>query len=481
MKFSLFRNLRFQTYLQIINTIIPLITTPYIARVLGSTQIGVFSYTTSVAALFTLFELLGTTSYGTRTIAAESNEDKKKTLFAEIYHLQLCSCLIATSCYSVYLLFCRENCLMAVLQLITLLGYFFDISWFYFGVEDFKSTVQWNLLFRVLSFISLFIFVKKAEDLWVYTVIMLSSPAAGQLVLWGKLARKGYIRFRGIRYSGVIRHLKPNLLLFIPLIAMTVYHSTDKVMLGMFSTYEQAGFYYNVDKVINVPFAVFTGVGTVMLPRMTVMFQEDREKAKDFFFDSMSGIMMLGCAICFGIMAVAKGFIPLFLGAGYQDCILLIITFAPVIIVKCISNAIRMQYLIPQKQESIYIKATVIGAAINVISNLILIPRLGALGAEITTIVSELVALAVQMVCMSDRGGIPRMLSDLLAYVAIGVLMVFAVKLFDGIVSGAVLAILLKVAVGSLLYCLITLGYWAISGNRFFALYIRPFLTRRHS
>lgn len=481
MKISLFRNIRFQTYLQITNTIIPLITTPYIARVLGSTQIGVYSVTTSVAAFFTLFEMLGTTSYGTRAIVAEVDEEKKKDTFAEIYVLQLFSCFIATACYSIYLFFCQDNKLIAVLQLITLVGYFFDVSWFYFGIEDFKTTVQWSFLFRILSFISLFIFVKKTEDLWIYTVIMLSSAALSQIVLWCLLIKKGYFRFGKIKAENVLRHLKPNLLLFVPLIAMTIYHSTDRIMLGMFSTYEQAGYYYNVDKVINVPFAVFTGMGTVMLPRMTAMFQEDERNAEDFFYNSLSAFMMLGAAICFGIIAIAKQFIPLFLGDGYSECTLLIIIFAPIILVKCVSNAIRMHYLIPKKLESIYIIATMIGAVINAVLNWILIPKLGASGAEITTIVSELVALIIQLAFIFDGKRYLRMAVDLLAYVAMGLLMVFILRAFDNLSSNMLMITTVKVFAGAMVYCLMTLVYWIVSGNRFYSLYVRPYLKRKPS
>ncbi|MBO4651715.1 MAG: flippase [Lachnospiraceae bacterium] len=478
MKSSLFKNLRLQTYLQVVNTIIPLITTPYIARVLGSTKLGIFSYTTSVASFFTLFAMLGTINYGTRAIATETDKEKRKSIFAEIYILQLATCVIATVCYSGYFLFCRENRLMVFLQLITLVGYMFDVSWFYFGVENFSFTVRCNLFFRILGVASLFIFVKDEGDLWIYTVIMLASAALSHLVLWINLLKDGGICFKGVNRSNIFKHIKPNVILFVPLVAMTVYHSTDKLMLGVFSTYEQTGYYYNVDKVINVPLAVFTGIGTVLLPRMTVLFQQDREKAKAFFFDGLSGIMMLGTALCFGIIAIAQEFIPLFLGKGYTECIMLIMTFAPIVIVKCISNAIRMQYLIPQGQESIYIKATVVGAIINVILNFFLIPQYGAMGAEITTIVSEVAALAIQIVFMCDKRKLIRTASDLLIYVILGIIMVLIVRPFNGIISNAFLLTTVKAVVGGVSYCLLTLLFWIITKNPLYVQYIKGVLRK---
>ena len=395
MKSSLFKNLRLQTYLQVINTIIPLITTPYISRVLGANNIGIYSSHHAMAEFFTLFAIFGMGSYGTRCIAAESDENKRKALFMELYTMQLITCSISSICYLGYCLFLADNSTMAYLQFITLVGCFIDISWFYFGIEDFVSTVVSSTIFRVLSVLALFFLVRSSDDLFIYAFIMLSSAFMSQLVLWIKLCKNGYIKY--VKVKNITRHFLPNLNLFIPSLAMTVCASTDKAMLGSLSTYEQSGYYTNVEKVINVPFCIFSGFSTAFLPRMTAIYSQSKEKAKAFFFDTLSGIIMLGVAMSFGIIAVSDVFIPLFLGDGYEPCILLIKIFSPIIIIKCISNAIRVHFLIPFHMEKIYIKSTCIGALLNVCLNFILIPRYGAIGAIIATFASETIILLVQV------------------------------------------------------------------------------------
>ncbi len=480
MKTSLFKNLRLQTYLQIINTIIPVITTPYIARVLGATSIGVFSYATSVASFFTLFELLGTYNYGTRTIASEDDLEKKKKLLNEIYLLQIFSCLFATLAYLILCIFTTDNKSIVFLQLVTLFGYFFDVSWFFFGEEDFKTTVTYSFFFRVLSVVALFVFVKSSNDLYIYTIIMLLSASLVFFSLWLKLLLKGYINFRNVRIKSVLKHIKPNIMLFIPIVAMTIYNSMDKVMLGIFSTYEQTGFYYNVDKVINVPFAIITGIGTVLLPRMTVLFKVDDDKAIHFFYDSLSGITMLGTAMCFGIIGIANQFIPIFLGEGYSECVKLIVIFSPILIIKSLSNSIRMQYLVPKKKEKTYIKATTIGAGVNILFNVVLIPLYGALGAIIATITSEIVALVIQIFGMYKKSLFKKLILDIIAYVLIGICMLFVINLISSLVINIWASVIIKVLFGVIIYSILTLLYWIITKHRLYYLYVRLFLNKIH-
>ena len=276
MQNSIKKNLGLQTIYQIINTCLPLITAPYLARVLGATQLGVFSYTSSVVAYFTLIAMLGTVNYGTRSIASvKQNIKKRNALFFEIYILQIIMTLIALAAYVVYLLiFCKNNIIISWIQSITLICCLFDVSWFFFGIENFQITVTINLIFRVLTVVGILILVKSSQDLWIYTLLMLGGTLASQSVLCIYMSK--CINLVKVSFKNIFKHLKPNLLLFIPLLAMSVYHTMDKTMLGILSSYEQSGFYYNVDKIINIPLCVINGIGTVMLPRMTNLYNANK-------------------------------------------------------------------------------------------------------------------------------------------------------------------------------------------------------------
>lgn len=151
------KNLGYQTIYQILNTCIPLITSPYLARVLGAEKQGVFSYTQSIVNYFTLFAMLGVVNYGTRTIAdCGKDRGKRSKTFWNIYILQLCCTVISISVYTFYLTqICSQNIYIAFLQIFYLLGSLVDINWLFFGVEKFKITVSRNMVIRICSVVQL--------------------------------------------------------------------------------------------------------------------------------------------------------------------------------------------------------------------------------------------------------------------------------------------------------------------------------------
>ena len=156
------KNFLFNTVYQLLTFIIPLITTPYISRVLGVENVGIYSYTYSVVYMFMLAGMLGINNYGNRSIAAvRDDKEQMSRSFASIYLLQLGVCLVALIGYSIYLVFfCKEYKTIAVIQGLFLLSVCFDINWFYFGIEKFKLTIFRNLIIKLSSLALIFIFVK---------------------------------------------------------------------------------------------------------------------------------------------------------------------------------------------------------------------------------------------------------------------------------------------------------------------------------
>ena len=466
MQNSIKKNLGLQTIYQIINTCLPLITAPYLARVLGATQLGVFSYTSSVVAYFTLIAMLGTVNYGTRSIASvKQNIKKRNALFFEIYILQIIMTLIALAAYVVYLLiFCKNNIIISWIQSITLICCLFDVSWFFFGIENFQITVTINLIFRVLTVVGILILVKSSQDLWIYTLLMLGGTLASQSVLCIYMSK--CINLVKVSFKNIFKHLKPNVLLFIPLLAMSVYHTMDKTMLGILSSYEQSGFYYNVDKIINIPLCVINGIGTVMLPRMTNLYNANKiNEGNKLFLLSIEGITVISVAMSFGIAAVSNEFIPVFFGKGYENCIVLTIALAPVLIIKGLSNTIRTQYLIPLKKEYIFAKSVVIGAITNLIFNLLLIPKLGAMGAVIGTLCAELISCFWQLFCIRKMIDLSQCLKTSSIYWAIGIVMFCIVRSIGCIQLSLIPKLILEIGLGGTSFLLLCIAFWRISKN----------------
>ena len=469
---SIKKNLSLQTAYQVLTVITPLITAPYLARVLGTSQLGVFSYTNSIVAYFAVVAMLGTVNYGTRTIASvKDNQNDRDKVFTCIFIFQLAVTLVSILAYAVYMLFfCVDNRLVSFLQSITLIGCIFDITWVYFGVEDFKTTVVVSLFNKILTVLLILLLVKQSSDLWVYTIIILGGTLVTNILLFINLPR--YVSFKRVSIKDVSMHIKPNLILFIPLLAMSVYHTMDKTMLGLLSSFEQSGYYYNSDKVVSMPYMVIYGVGTVMLPRMTALLTDRKQiEANQLFMTTMDGIAAICVAVSCGIAAVANEFIPLFYGEGYDPCILITIVFTPVLLAKSFSVISRTQYLIPMNMEKEYIKSVVWGAIINLIFNFILIPLYGALGATVSTVLAEFVSCAVQFFSLRGKKlGISRLLIKTLMYSMIGMMMIVIVRIIAIIDAPVIVVLMIEVLSGGCFYCLTCFLFWKKTNNQFYAI-----------
>lgn len=473
---SLKRNLGYQTIYQIISTALPLITSPYLSRVLGASKLGVFSFTQSIVGYFLLLSALGTVNYGTRTIAScKHDKELLSKNFFEIFIFQCLTSIVSLGLYSLYILFiCKDNLIIAICQGVLLFGSLLDINWLFFGIENFKVTVTRNIIIRISTVVLILLLVKSPNDLWVYTLLMSAGTFFSNAVLFYFVPRVVKLSaVKNVSIKGIIKHIKPNLVLFIPLLAMSVFHIMDKTMLGALSTYEQTGFYYNADKVINIPIGIITGIGTVMLPRATTMIENGKVKESDDLFNfTVEMIIAVSSAMAFGIAAISREFTPFFFGDGYDSCIILIIVLAPVLIIKAMSQTSRMQYLIPHRKEKIFIQSVFIGATVNMLVNAFLIPWIGALGAVVGTLMAELVTCLWQYCMMKKCLKFGNTLIKSTIYLVFGVIMYINVRLIANaiisFVSSTLIILFIEIVLGGITYGVLCLFYWRITKNMIF-------------
>lgn len=183
---KVFKNFIYNVLYQILIMILPLITAPYIAIVLGAERIGIYSYTYSIAYYFVLFGQLGLNVYGNRSIAiVRDDKEKLSKTFSSIFIVQLFISIVSCICYLLFIIFSSsEYRLIFVIQFVFVLSCVFDINWFFFGIEKFKLTVVRNTIIKITTVICVLLFVKTQADLWKYTTIMAVGSFLAQLVLW---------------------------------------------------------------------------------------------------------------------------------------------------------------------------------------------------------------------------------------------------------------------------------------------------------
>lgn len=453
-KSSLKKNFIYNSVYQILLVVLPLITSPYISRVLGDEGLGIYSYTYTIANCFSLVGMLGVNNYGNRTIAAcRDNRIERSRNFWSIWLLQVLLSLIVTGIYFIYVFsICGvEYRTVSVVQYLTVACSLFDINWFFFGLEKFKLTVTRNIIIKIASVVCIFVFVKLESDIWVYSLIIAGSLLLSNLVIWPFLRKE--VDFVRPSFDEIIKHLPHMAVLFVPVIAITLYNKMDKVMLGVMSTMSETGLYENTEKIINIPLGLITALGTVMLPRISYLVARgEKNEASKYFALSLEFATAMSFSLMFGLAAISQRFAPWFFGESFASVGTLIILLAPKIIFLSIANVVRTQYLIPMHKDKIFVFSVWIGAVANLIINVLLIPGYGAAGAIVGTVVAEFSVMLYQIFAIREDVHVLKMLMSLWPYLLAAVIMYWGVRFVNGIFESDFLAIVIQIFVGVVIY-----------------------------
>lgn len=455
------KNLLYNIAYQLLNLCLPIMTVPYVSRTLGVEGNGIYSYTYSIVNYFMIFAMLGISNYGNRTIA--KNKDKKEQLskeFLSIYRLQFIFTAISIIIYILYCIFISEYFIISVIEVIFLLSTLLDISWLYFGLEEFKKTVTRNILVKVISLALIFIFVKSKNDLYLYTAIMALSSLISQLVLWVSI--KKYIIFKGLKLNNkdIRKHIKGIIILFIPVISYSIYKIMGKIMIGLLSSVEEVAYYEYAEKIINIPIGFITALGTVMLPKISnLVANMEFEKVKDYLFKAIKFIIFLAIPCFLGLVAIGSEFAVFFLGDEYSHSGNLIKLLAFTIPFTAWANVIRTQWLIPKENDNIYISTTILGALLNLVINVILIPKFAALGACIATVCSEVLITILQSFLSRKEINFKIFLKPVLYFIFSGLIMFISIQFIGQFIENNLVMIIVEVILGVTIYSSLNLKY----------------------
>lgn len=473
-KKSVVKNYMYNLIYQILILVLPLITTPYLSRVLGAEGVGIYSYTYAITTYFMLFGSLGISLYGQREIAyAQNNKIKRKRTFIELILFRFITIFIAMLIYFIFFIKGQTYQVYYSILLIEIIAAGFDISWFFQGLEEFKKTVFRNVLVRTVSVSLVFILVKTQSDLWKYMLIYSLADLFGNLLLWTYLPK--YLKGKKIKHINIKRHIIPVLLLFVPQVANKIYNLLDTTMIGaIISDKAETGYYEQGQKVIRLLLTIVTSLGIVMVPRMASTFAEgDKKKIRNYLQTSFSFVFIISVPLMFGIISVAKSFVPIFFGEGYDKVAVLIAIFSPMLILMGIENVIGTQYLLPTKRQKEFTISIICGILTNIVLNAILITFFSSIGASIATVISQLVVDCVQIYVVRKEIRFKPIIRNFVRYFFAGFVMfivclivklIISTNAFNGIILaiasnslsavtvGHVISIALQVIVGGLTY-----------------------------
>lgn len=392
---TLRRNYLYSMAWQLASILTPLVTAPYVARVLGTEGVGTYSYVLSVATVFSLFAALGLGAYGLREVSRVRDDGAATArLFWELTLLRFATTLMAGG---VYLLLCWRVGDWSVYGpmglLIVATGV--DCGWFFQATERFGSMILRHLAVKVLGVVLIFWLVRDAADVPMYAAIQTGSTLLSNVLLWPSLRSGGF----PTAPLHPLRHWRPSLVYFVPAVATSVYTVLDKTMLGVLTQdMTQNGYYESAHKIIRLLMALVASLNVVVGVRTSYLFGQRREgEVRAHLLDTYRFMCALAFPLCGGVLACGHRFAVVFFGPGFAPAGEMLWWFSPLLFIIGTSNVLGSLYLTPGGYRQRSNRAILAGAAVNLTLNLLLIPRFGGYGAVAASVAAELVIAALYL------------------------------------------------------------------------------------
>lgn len=398
---SISTNYIYNTILKVLNILFPMITFPYIARVLTASGVGKINFSLSVISYFILISRIGIPMYGIRECAKYRDNKKKLTkTVQEILIINLGSLILSLILF--YLILFNSNILsnykdVLLILSINIISTTIGMEWFYQAIEEYKYITLRNIFVKIVSLVLIFLLIRKQNDYNIYAFILVISVSLSYL--YNFFYSRTYINlFKKYSHYNFKKHIKPIFLLFAMSVSISIYTHLDKVMLGILTNDEAVGYYTSANKLVRVIVSLVTSLGTVLLPRMSYYIKNDLTKEINNLIDkSLNFIFLLAIPASVGVFMLAKPIILIFTGSGYTEAITTVRILSPVILIIGLSNLIGVQILLSHGKEKFTLISTSIGAVTNFVLNLLLIQKFNHNGAAIATIVAETSVVTAQI------------------------------------------------------------------------------------
>lgn len=450
---SIKRNYIYNLIQQILTLLTPLITTPYISRVIGAEGIGIYSYASSIVAYFALFAALGTATYGQREISYCQDDKKRRS---EVFWNNELLCII-TTCISLcfYGLFCffqKENRIVFFILSLSLLDVCLNVSWLLTGLEEFGKIVLRNIIIKVVSIGFIFTFVRTKDDLIIYVLGLTLALIISDISLWPFVLK--FIDRPKVKDLKPFSEIKVVFSMFVPTIAISIYTVLDKTMIGIITkNAAENGFYEQALKISRIALTVVTSLGAVMIPRIGYLFEKhDNDLVRQYMYRSYRFVGFIGIPMGLGLLAISPNFVPWFFGKGFEGVIPLIGVLGFLLLSIGINNVTGVQYLIPTKRQNTFTKTVLIGACVNLIANICLIPSLGAIGAAIASVLAETIIAITQLWIVRKEISSLAIIKQSLKYIISGFIMFFTLLLINKYLQPSIMNTLVLISSGCFVY-----------------------------
>lgn len=399
---KLIKNYIYNSINQLVVLLVPILTAPYLSRVLGPENLGVYGYISSVYSILTTIGLLGLNNYGTRQLAyVRDSASERVKVFSQLMALRVLL-LLVTSIIYVIILVCSDYPLYFGIEYILVLAVFIDVSWVFIGMEDMKIVASRNALSKICQLAAIFLFVKGKEDLWIYILTYPVATLIPTLYLLFPVTR--YVRFCPIKLSEIIKHFRPATQLYLPAVATVLLLQINKLLLKIYSSIESVAYYDQAEKIVSIPLTFITILSTVMMPRIAFEYSSNNlQSINKNINDILRLVLLLTFPMCVGLYLVSDNLIPWFLGEGFLPSIRIIQLMCPLILFNALTNISGAQYFVATNQTRIITIAYFSGCVLNLIGNIVLDSIYGAEGAVISLVLATAVCCIYQYYHLNNQ------------------------------------------------------------------------------
>ena len=396
---SIFYNFIMNIVLTMSSYMFPLITFPYISRILLPAGTGKVSFATSIVSYFVLVAQLGIPIYGIRACAKvrDDQEEFNKNV-QEILLINIIMCIIAYILFALSL-FCvprfREEKKLLIVTSASILLTTLGAEWVFKALEMYSYITWRSIFFKTIALAAMFFLVHKQEDYIIYGAISIFASSASNILNFIYLHK--LVDFQKRFKLDLKKHMKPIFVFFAMSCATTVYLQLDTVMLGFIKTDVDVGYYNAAVKIKNMLLSIVTSLGAVLLPRVTAYLEkQENEKFKNLSVKVIRFILFISIPMLVYFTMFARPVILLLSGTAYEGAIFPMQLIMPTLLFIGLTNLMGIQILVPMGKERKVLASTIVGAVIDFGLNMILIPRYSSAGAAIGTMVAEIAVFVYQ-------------------------------------------------------------------------------------
>lgn len=387
------------------NFIFPLITFPYVSRVLLPVGTGKVAFATSIVSYFTMVGMLGIPTYGIRACAkVRDDKEKLSKTVQEIMVINTIAMTLSLVSYIIAIIFVPRMAHDSTLFMINIASLVFNLigcEWLYKALEQYSYITIRSIVLKFVALILMFLMVHQKSDYVIYGAISILASVGSNLFNFLNLRR--FLTLKWYPNMNLRQHIRPIFSFFMMTVATTIYTNLDSVMLGFMKGDEAVGYYNAAVKIKTILVSLVTSMGAVLLPRLSFYLKEGRDKEfKDLTVRSLQFVCFISIPLWIYFTLFAKEGIYFLSGTEYTGSIVPMQIIMPTLFLVGISNLLGIQILVPMDRENEVLKSVTIGAVVNLIVNAICIPKFGASGAAFGTLVAEAFVTGYQIYVLRD-------------------------------------------------------------------------------